>query len=598
MDLSSAMLLTIIVGMIISFFRQEIALELTASTGLVLLVIAGFLSADEAFSGFSSPVTITLVSMFALGAALSTTGITDRLASIVFRLVRGHEKGNIALVMLLGVFFSSFMNNVAAAALLLPVVGSISIRTGLPQSRLLMPLSFATLLGGMCTLIGTPPNLVGHDTLKSHGFQGFTLFEFLPFGLGVSLVGICYMVFCGYKKLPIGKTPVSAPTEDELPRLYGVEQGLFAIKVKSQNEMAGATLAELGFGHDLGLVVANIYRAGKQISAPGSHVRIHGGDILLVSGKLEQTDKLASIGELISVDSLKQMALSSDSVAVFEVVLSPRSELLGKTLQEVAFRERYNCQVLSILRKSAPICSDLSHTPLEFGDALLLQGPREKLTLFQKDVDFLVLTDVRSGSSRRGKAPFVILALLLFFALVALQIQPVHVAAFIAALIVLLSGALSTEEFYRGMSWRVVLFVAAILPLGLAAQSSGFPEWLSHEILQVIQQPSPLLILAAFCVLGSIFSQLIEPSLAIILLAPVVIDLAERLNINPQPLVMGLTLGSSIGFQSPFSQRANLLVMAAGGYSVKDYIRVGLPLSLLATVTALVLITLLYGISF
>ncbi len=596
MEVHSIILLVISVSMIVCFFTQTLPIELTASTGLILFVIAGFMSPEQAFSGFASPVTITLISMFAMGAALSTTGVTDRLASVVYRIVEGDERGNILLVMLLGIFFSSFMNNVAAAALLLPVVASISIRTGIPQSRMLMPLSFAAILGGMCTLIGTPPNLVAHEALRSHGMHGYSLFEFLPFGLGISAVGIMYMMLWGYKKLPAGKQRVSAPTEQDLPRIYGVEQGLFSIKVSKSISASGSTLAELGFGHDLGLIVATIYRAGKPNLAPSKQARIYPGDILVVSGKLEDAGKLANIGELVSQSEMKALTLSSDSIAVFEAVLSPRCQLIGQTLQEISFRERYGCQVLSILRRSAPICSEIGSIPLEFGDGLLLQGPRSKLQVFLNDPDFLILTDVRSGASRNRKAPYVIAGLITFFVLVGLQIQPVHVSAFIAMLIVLLSGALSTEELYRGMSWRVVLFVAAVLPLGIAVKNSGFPDWLSHEYLRLAGTPSPFIILTTFCVLGSVVSQLVEPSLAVILLAPVGIGIAEKLHIKPEALVMIITLGSSIAFQTPFSQRANLLVMAAGGYSVRDYIQVGFPLSLLATITALFIVYWKYGL--
>lgn len=596
MSFEASLFLIILVGMIISFFRQYIPIELTALTGLIALVLVGLLTPEQAFEGFSSPVTITMLSMFALGAALAATGATDRLAALVFKVARKNEAGNVSLIMVLGVIFSSFMNNVAAAALLLPVVGSVSHRSGIAQSRLLMPLSFATLLGGMCTLIGTPPNLLAHEALRARGDVGFALFDFLPFGLAISLIGIAYMACWGHRLLPQGSGRLSAPAEDDLPRLYGIEERLFSVRV-SHRIAAGKSLTELGFGHDLGLVVVMIERHGKQILAPSGQERIFAGDLLVVSGKQEHQSRLEQVGEISSVSHSREKMLSSDTVAVFEAVLSPRSRLLGKSLQELSFREHYDCLVLAVLRRAEPIHSGFSEIPLEFGDGLLLQGPRSRLAMLKNDPDFLVLSDVRAGTSRLKKAPFVVIALLSFLLLVALKLQPVHVAALISALIVLLSGALSVEDFYRGMSWRIVFFVAAILPLGLAAHHSGFPEWLSGEFLAIFRDPAPLTILAVFCLLAAVIGQLVEPSLAIILLGPVVIEMAHRLGSAPEPLLMGLALGASVGFQTPFSNRANLLVMAAGGYRFRDYLVIGTPLALLVYGTIIVTVSFWYGVS-
>jgi di/tricarboxylate transporter len=591
METSSGIFFVIMLSMITLFFWQLIPIELTALTGIIALVLFQFITPEQAFSGFSSPVVVAMFSMFALGAALSSTGITDRLAVIVFRLAQKNEALNVALVMMLGVFFSSFMNNVAAVALLLPVVASISLRARIPQSRLLMPLSYATILGGMCTLIGTSPNLMAAEILRTNGYQSFSLLSFLPFGLSAAVVGIVYMSIWGRKRLPQGFLREQGPTEDELPALYGIHDHLFSVKVDKANPAVGKSLSQLGFGHDLGSIIVSILRSGKQILAPTGREVLKAEDELLLAGNQE---KLKDWGELRLEAQPFDQHLSSDSIAVFEAVLSPRSQLIGKTLKELAFRERYYCLVLEILRRSAPLGDNISTVPLEFGDGLLLQGPRSRLPLLQSDPDFLLLADVDVSGKRHTKAPFVFFALAIFFVLVIFQILSVHIAAFIAAMIVLLSGALSTEELYRGMSWRMIFFVAAILPLEIAANHTGFSAWLSQNLLSTLGHPSSFVLVALFMFAGSVVSQLIEPSIAVIFLGPVSIKISEKLGVDPHQFLMALTLGASIAFQSPYSQRANLLVMAAGGYQVKDYIRVGMVFSLLVFAVLLAVVAGLY----
>jgi di/tricarboxylate transporter len=598
MSFDALMLASIMLCMVVSFFLQIIPLELTALTGLFVLVIAGYLNPVEAFSGFSSPVVIAMVSMFAVGAALSTTGITEILATRLFSRSINNEKACLILMMILGICFSSFMNNVAAVALLLPVVASVSTRAQIPQSRLLIPLSFATILGGMCTLIGTSTNLIAAEVLRNQGGDPLSLLSFLPFGLSASFFGVMFMALRGRTRLPKGSLRRQAPREHDLPNLYGVSQRLSKLKITPTSTVLRKSLAELGFGHDLGLIVVSIERNGRKILAPLGREVIRDGDLLTLAGDPAQCETLRSWGEIISENINLEPNLSSESIAVFEAVLSPRSRLIGKNLIELGFRERYDCLVLEILRRSSPIKSEIARIPLEFGDALLLQGPRSKLSLFHNDPDFLLMSDIDNIATQRRKAPFVIIALLVFFMLVITQIQSIEFAAFSAALIVLLSGALSTEEFYRTMSWRVVIFLAAIIPLQIVANRSGFPEWISHELLAVAGSPPPIVVLASFLLMGSLVTMAIDPSLTVIFFGPVAIAFARKISIDPHALVLAVTLGASISFASPFSQRANLLVMAIGGYSIRDYLRVGIPMSLLVSVATIISLAVYFNVWF
>jgi len=368
-------------------------------------------------------------------------------------------------------------------------------------------------------------------------------------------------------------------------RLEGVA---FELEVAEGSTLAGSSLRDSRIGELVGLTVVGVVRGGKLMTVEPEDV-LEVGDRLLVTGEPTRVASLMEVGDIELDATAPETAIESDSVLVVEAVVAPRSAIAGRTLKELNFRERYNLQVLAIWREGEPIHEGLPDLRLRIGDALLLQGPAPKIQLLAPDPDFLVLTPGLQEVRRTGKAPFALAGLGIMVGLVAAGFFPIQVAAFVAAVFVVLSGALTMPEAYRAIEWRAIFLVAAVLPVGIAMERSGAAALMADGVVNSAGQLGPMAVLVSLLILSSALSQGLDGAPTVVLLAPVVFLAAEQLGISPRPLMMGVGLAASAAFLTPFSHKANLLVMGAGGYRVGDFIRVG---SLL-TVVVLGLLALL-----
>lgn len=767
-----AILLLVIVGMGYLFLSNRLPVDLTALLGILVLTFTGLLTPSEAFSGFSSSTVITLIAIFFVSGALRLTGVSDVVGAHIARVGNGDEARTVGAVVVAGAIVSAFMNDIVAAAILLPGIMSVSRTTDIPPSRLLIPLSFGTILGGMLTLIGTPPNFLTSDLAMAHGLRPFGFLEFTPFGLVMVGVGAMYLAVIGRLSLPRGELPPdSARIRRGLPKLYRLYERLFSLRIPEDATIHGYTLGTLRFGDLLKGQVVAIVRGGRRILAPlatetlqrndlliiggriedleevrrfhgistvevtemdlkmvhavgpwarfevragefvgatvkelladvagtiaivalerKSEVRqhnvgaevleegdilhvcgptaaldrfgaiehlelltydktitdrlrpflfgvvlpesaaralgtvgksglteitglttiavlrdaralfaepnleLHAGDKLLVSGDPDGVARLIHLGQLKSEAESIDLDLESEETALAEVVLAPRSSLINKTLAEAHFRERLGFQVLAVWHEGRPARSHLAIRRLQFGDALLLHGPRDKVALLGRDPD-LVLLSAPSESPRRRKAVFAIGALVLLILLSAGGIVPIHIAAMSGAVLAVLSGAISMPEGYREIEWRLVFFVAALIPIGLAFDRTGAADLFGRIFSAYAGELGPLGILLLVLVTSSLLSQLLDGVLAVVLLTPLAINVARSASIEPEGLLMGVALGASIAFLTPFSHKANLLVMNPGGYRSGDYFKVGAITTLICMVAAMILIPLLY----
>lgn len=775
MTLEIAFLLGLLVVMVYCFMTEILPVELTAFIGLLILVFAGLVEVNDAFVGFSSPAVMTMFSIFFISAALLQTGVADTVAAKIHSLVGGRETPLVVLIMLVAGVLSAFMNNVAAAAVLLPAIASLARQAGIPPGRLFMPLSFGAILGGTTTLVGTPPNILAAEVLATRGIEPFGLFDFTPIGLALLVVGVLYMITVGRRLLPATSVEKGARESSRLTRAYRIEDRLTSIRIPVGSSLEGQTLREARLGATLDVRVLSIERKGTRHQAPTPEFVLRGRDLLLVDGNyrdlrqllgvhgisvqetdpehleqasglvrgailrlrngsglvgrtlaelrfrdrfgvlvvgirregqpviqklahvaLQQEDRIlvlgsreqlaalpeqkafevigtevsasellqqrlfqvrvgadsnlvglsvggSRIGELsgltvvgiwrqgaallaVSVDEVIQAEdelliageasqvidllrlgnlelesrsareeLESDQVSVTEAIIAPRSAQAGKTLREINFRKRYGLQVLAVWRESDAVHRDLADLVLRFGDALLLHGPLEKIHLLAADRDFVVLAEAAAQPPRRShKAPVALGSLALMVALVASGLYPIHIAAFAGAVATVLFGALRMEEAYRSIEWRALYLVAAVLPVGSAMEKSGAANFLADLVVQVAEPFGPYAFLAALVVLSSMLSQGLDGAPTVVILAPVVILTAEQLGVSPRPLMMAVGLAASAAFMTPFSHKANLLVMSAGGYRAMDFVRVGTPL----TVVVLFLIVVLVPVFF
>jgi di/tricarboxylate transporter len=760
MTLEIAFLFVLLTAMAYCFFTEKLPVELTAFAGLVILVLSGFVTANEAFTGFASPAVITMLSIFFLSAALLHSGVADFVGSRVHRLTGGHEFVLVAAIMAVAGLLSAFMNNIAATAVMLPAVASICRRAGIPPSRLFMPLSFGAILGGTTTLIGTPPNILAGEMLRERGLQSFTLFEFTPLGAMLLLTGILYMLLFSRRLLAErgGAGAVSGPGDlvqvyqlheslfsirvppgsaldghslrdanlgatlgvqvigivrggkkqlvpdagfvllagdmllvkgraDEVRELFRVREAeleeartelaeagdpvsgvvarllpesplagrtlrelqfrqrfgaivvaimrdderieqqvgtvslragdeivalgtrhhldevglqshfdvapldvdllgdleghLYVLRVPGESALVGSSIGESRFGELIGLTISGILRGGETMLGLEPSEEIQAGDRLLVAGDPERIRSLQQLGKVELAQDVSQEAIESENVGVVEITIAPRSRSAGMTLADVNFREKYGLHVLAIWREGDFVHTGLGHLPLRFGDALLVHGPWDRIRLLAADPDFVVLSSALQEPKRTKKAPFAVLGLLLMIALVITGFQPIHVAAFTAATFVVLSRVISMEEAYRAVEWRAVFLVAAILPAGVAMERTGAAALMSDTVLALAGPHGPYAVLAGLVILSSLLSQALDGAPAVVLLTPVALVAAEQIGVSPRPIMMGISLAASAAFMTPFSHKANLLVMGAGGYRVVDYLKVGTPLTVI-----------------
>jgi di/tricarboxylate transporter len=571
--------------------------DLVALLVLVVLGLTRLVAPDDLFSGFSRAAVITILSLYIITAGLERTGASRILGTQLGRVAGRSEARAVVVVMVGAATLSLMMNTVAAAAVLLPATIGLARQAELRPSRLLMPLSFGALLGGMATLF-TTANLLVSASLADHGFRGFGVLDFLPAGLPMAAAGILFMAVAGRRLLPsrrLGGQDAPARPTGTLAEAYGMSKAVSACYVKPGSAMAGLSVAEGQWGEQLSLNVIGIARGGEVDLAPARNEEVLEGDVVLFTGIIDEAD-LARYGLVLSSAPEWKGSLASDRVSLVEVTLSPRSEFAGKTLRELHFRDKYDLSVLAIWREGSTLRDALAYIPLRFGDALLLQGRRSKIALLRDEPGLLVLEE--------DTGPFVVprrawLALALTaaaFALAAFNVLPIAESAFAAAVLMIALGCLDMGHAYQAIEWRTIFLIAGMLPLGLALGSTGAAALIGSGLVNLLGRLGPLAVAAGLFWVSTVLTQIISGQVAPVVLAPIAIAAAGHLHLDPHGLAMAVALGCSTAFLTPISHSANLLVMGPGGYHFKDYARVGLPLTLVLFVVLLPALWLFWGV--
>jgi di/tricarboxylate transporter len=584
-----ALTLAIIGVAVVLFATEKLRVDLIALLVLLALVVTGLISPGEMFAGFASPAVVTVWAVYIVSGALFKTGVADLLGQRIIRLAGHSEPRLIAIIMLACGTMSAFMNNIGATAVLLPAVVGISRQAKVPLSRLLIPLSFSSLLGGNMTLIGTPPNILAADLLTENGLPGFRFFDFAPTGLIVFGTGILYMVLVGRHLLPT-RQPV------EEVQAAAMREYVSEVRVAPEAKLAGQTLLESRLGADYDLTVISIIRDDVVRSALHPETRLEPHDLLLVEGTVEGLMRARdALGLVIEAERKWELdELDAEKVHVVEATLAPRSRMVGRTLRNIHFRDRYGFTALAIWRQGEVITQRLRDVRLRFGDALLLRGPRHRLPALQESDDFLVLEPVMLEMRRRQKAPIAVGAMALVLVLATLADVPIALAMLIGAVAVVLGGCLTMDEAYQSIEWRSVFLIAGMLPLGMAMESTGTARFLADLITGALGSLGPLAILAGIYVLAGLITEPMSNAAATVLMVPIAIDVALGLGANPQPFVLATVIGASTSFLTPVGHQANVLVLGPGNYRFFDYTRVGALLNLAILVVTLVFLPMIW----
>ncbi len=589
MTIDIALTLFIILAALILFATEKLRVDVVAMLVLISVGVLGLIPPEELFSGFSNSAVITVWAVYMVSGGLFKTGVADSMGNLIFRVAGASEMRLIATIMLTVGLMSAFMNNVGAVAMLLPAVIGISRRTDVPVSKMLIPLAFASLLGGKMTLIGTPANILAAGILAERGLPTFGFFEFTPIGVVVLLTGVLYMIFIGRRLLPIR---VGAHAQDDIKQLrdYVAE-----VRVTRSSPLNGKTLFESRLGQEYDVTVLAIHRDGQQFPAQRDTI-IHTGDLLIVETSASQiVDASKSLG--LAVDENYELDIDSlepADIQVIEATLAPNSHIAGLSLDDIHFRERYGYTTLAISRAGEVLTKRLRDIPLQFGDSLLLQGPQHRLEGLDESRNFQVLEPVKANEFRRSKAPIAILALLSAIGLVLFTSMEISLAMVIAAMIMILSGALTIEEAYDSVDWRTVFLVAGMLPLGLAMQQTGTALFLADLMLDSLGPYGPVAALAGIYLLAALVTQPMSNAAAIVLIVPIALDTAVGLGANYKTFTMAVVIGAATSFLSPVGHKANVLVFGPGGYKFTDYARVGFLLTILLLIVSMIFLPIFW----
>jgi di/tricarboxylate transporter len=587
----NVLVLGILAVAVVLFVSEKLRVDVVAMIVLVALVVTGLVAVEEAFSGFASPAVITVWAVFIVSGGLTRSGVADLIARQVVRLAGRSQLRLTVLIMVTVGIMSAFMNNIGAVAILLPAVMSVARETDIPPSKLLIPLAWASLLGGNMTMIGTPPNILASSILESYGdIEPFSFLDFAPMGVVVLTAGILYMVFVGRRLLP-RRTPGGGLVDS-----YPVQEYLTEARVTDDSPLVGKTLREADLEHRHGLNVIHIHlccQEGETVSAMTEH-RLEPGDEL----HLEATaDAILAADDALGLTPVPDRPIQpwepeSERAAfeLAEVVLAPSSRFLGKTLRQMDFRSRYGLAVLAIRQQGETLFARLGDIALDFGDSLLLQGSLDKINLLRHERDFLLLDMPPLETRRVRKAPVSVAILLAVLVVVAAGWLHVSAAMFIGALLMVLSGTLTMDEAYRSIEWKSVFLIAGMLPLGLAMENTGTAQLLADQIVALVGDWGPLAVMMGIYLLTGLLTEVMSNAAATVLAVPIAIDAAGSLGADPRAFVMAIVIAASTSFLMPIGHQVNVLVFGPGGYRFADYTKVGVWLNLvLFILTALVL---------
>lgn len=583
---------------LIAFIFEWLPVDLTALIITIVLMLLGLVTPEEGIAGFGNTATITVMAMFILSAGVTRTGAIQVVRDL---LMKWGGKTISQKIFLMGVIvgpISAFINNTAVVAIFIPIIEDWSHKQGVSVSKLLMPLSFASILGGTLTLIGTSTNILASGLSQKLGYGEFSVFQFTGLGAIILVVGLAYLAFFTPKLLPNRKKAEN----DSLSQSYELNDYVTEVVVSETSSLIGRTLRTSEFQRKFDIDVLELIHEGIHFPPPIADKKISAGDILIVRGSREV---LLQIKEKKEIEILPDIKFSQESLdaelnteqdKVGEVLILSNSRLIGSTLKDLRFRQRYNATVLAIRRGQDLIRDRLGRVPLHFGDLLLVQGPKQSFLGLQTTRELLVLEQKDAENLREDKAINAIAICLGVILASAFNLIPIMVSALTGVILMVLMGILKPGEIYGAVRWDVIFLLAGLIPLGIAMDKSGATALLADQLLIVGTHLSGYWILTFFYIVTSLLTAVLSNNAAVLLMIPLGIEIAKSLGMNPFSIMFAVTFAASNSFMTPIGYQTNTMVYGPGGYKFIDFIRLGTPLSMLMTVITPALIILLYGI--
>jgi di/tricarboxylate transporter len=615
MTLDMWIALIVLAAAILLFITEWLRVDVVALGVVIALMLSNLLTTEEALAGFSNPAVLTIAALFVVGGAVMQTGLAGAIGERILTIAGTEPARLTAVIMLTVAAMSAFMSDTGTVAVLLPAISSLALSAGMSTSRLLIPLSYGALLGGATTLIGTPPNIIVSDLLRSQGLQPFGFFSYTPIGLILLAVGVLFMLLAGRHMLPDYKPKSDVQrveTPAELLDIYRLPEDLFRLRVRRSSTLVEQSIDQARLRQDYALTALKILRHPEsdpddqavrpkdlQTITPNAETLIHSHDVLIVKGEASNVAHAAAVLNLgvQPAQAEDESALISQEAGIAEVLLPPRSSLVGKSLSELRFGSQYHLTVLGIHRPGMDSSLDLKTSELRFGDTLLVQGAWQNiLALKKRRRDFVVMGEPEEmlAPPARSKAPLALLILLGMLVLIVTNLVSVAAASLLAALAMILVGCVSIDEAYEAVDWKSIVLVAGMLPMSTALEKVGLVNLAAQGLADTLGSASPLLVLAGLFLATSLFTQVLSNTATTVLIAPIALVSAQKLGVQPYALMMAVAIAASMAFATPVASPVNTLVMGSGHYRFIDYIKVGVPLILLALIASLLVLPLLW----
>ena len=608
--------LAILLLTMVFFISGKIRSDIVALCALALLIILGILepNSKEAFSGFSSTSVIMMVGLFVVGGAIFQTGLAKMISSKLMRLAGNSETRLFVLVMAVTSLMGAFVSNTGTVAIMIPIVVSMAMSAKMNPSRLLMPLAFASSMSGMMTLIGTPPNLVINEELIKNGYQGLGFFTFLPVGIICAVVGTLLLLPLSKKYLSksgslSSKSASSAKSLKTLVKEYGISNNLHKVQLRADSLATGKMIGELNIRKVYGLNIIEVRRIeGGQRNfltktvtqqAADSDTMLRANDILYISGTEEQVKKLVTDYKLEFITDNESNNLDFYDIGVAEIVLMPSSTVINKSIKEVQFRTRYNVSILGICRKGEYIRQGLANETIHIGDVLLVQGTWSNIANLEKETnEWIVMGRPLEEAAKVTldyKAPIAAVIMIAMIAAMAFNVVEPVTAVIIAGLLTVLTGCFrNVEAAYKTINWESIMLIAAMIPMSTALEKTGISGLVATSLKDALGDFNPIVMLAAIYFATSLLTMFISNTATAVLMAPIAMQCATSIGVNPTPMLFAVTLGASLCFASPFSTPPNALVKPAGQYTFSDYVKVGLPLQIILGIVMILVLPLLF----
>lgn len=608
------MILTLIVLLVtvIMFVVGRLRADIVALCALSVLLLAGILTPEEALSGFSSKVVIMMIGLFVVGGAILQTGLAKAASQRIIRLSKGNDIKLFLLVILTTSFIGAFVSNTGTVALMMPIVVSMAAQSNTSPGKLLMPLAFASSLGGMLTLIGTPPNLVIQEALTDAGFEPLSFFSFFPVGIVCITLGIIVLlplsrIFLGKDKKEGRRRKSKSKSMDELVSEYQLQSYTEAYRIGSHSPLVGKTVAQLDLRNRHGLSIieirkelTNTNRIMRQVkqNVPKPSTVLRTGNLLYLAG---DTDKMETFAAENGLAKLDDSSVDFYDIGMAELVLMPNSRINGIRLKDSGIGEQYNINVVGIRRHGDYMLKNLSDQKLLAGDVLLVQGLWSNIDKLDMDEsDWVVLgrpIEQASKVTLNYKAPVAALIMLLMVCMMVFDFIPVEpvTAVIVAGLLMVLTGCFrNVEAAYKTIKWESIVLIAAMMPMSIALEKTGVSTLISSSLVNALGNMGPMVLLAGVYYTTTLLTMFISNTATAVLMAPIAMSAASQVGVSPYAFLFAVTLGASMCFASPFSTPPNALVMKAGQYQFMDYIKVGLPLQLLIGLVMTFVLPLLF----